>query len=211
MNESLNDQALDTSIELLEPLLDNFFEDGLLKDIPFLGTAVNIARMGQTITDRIFLNKVARFIVALPKVEETKKQEFYRKLETSQKERKKTGETLVLILDRFDNLEKPEILAKIFMSYIKNVINFDQFRKLASSLDLADIDDLKKLVYSTKYSQMEVANSKESLLRTCLTAISKHGVPMSKGIGSVGMKNAVYLQIKTTELGELFINIMKEE
>jgi hypothetical protein len=97
------------------------------------------------------------------------------------------------------------------MSYIKNVINFDQFRKLASSLDLADIDDLKKLVYSTKYSQMEVANSKESLLRTCLTAISKHGVPMSKGIGSVGMKNAVYLQIKTTELGELFINIMKEE
>jgi hypothetical protein len=94
MNESLNDQALDTSIELLEPLLDNFFEDGLLKDIPFLGTAVNIARMGQTITDRIFLNKVARFIVALPKVEETKKQEFYRKLETSQKERKKQEKLL---------------------------------------------------------------------------------------------------------------------
>jgi hypothetical protein len=202
MTEQLGDKVVDTSVELLEALGDQFFDDGLLKDIPILGTAVNIARLGKSITDRIFLAKVSKFIVSLSEVEEIEKQKFYGQLESDQRLRKKTGEVIVLILDRFDDLEKSEILAKVFISHIKGVISFDQFRKLASAIDLAYIEDLRQLVNSKVLSATDMQDSLRGLLRTGLTAISEQGV-------SVG--GVVCLPINTTDMGKLFIKIMTGE
>jgi hypothetical protein len=202
MKEQLGDKVVDTSVELLEALGDQFVDNSLLKDIPILGTAVNIARLGKSITDRIFLAKVSKFIFSLSEVEEIEKQKFYGQLESDQRRRKKTGEVIVLILDRFDDLEKSEILAKVFISHIKGVISFDQFRKLASAIDLAYIEDLRQLVDSKALSAIDMQDSLQGLLRTGLTAISKQGV-------SVG--GVVCLSINTTDLGELFIKIMTGE
>jgi hypothetical protein len=205
MTDQLGDQVIDTSIEIFEAIGDQFFEDSLFKDIPILGTAVNVAKLGKTITDRIFLRKVANFLVSLSNIKETERKKFYSKLETDQKLRDKTGEVLVLILDRFDDLEKPEILSKIFMAYIKDLVNFDQFRQLASAVDLAYIEDLKKLIRSSTDTQ----DFKEGLLRTGLTAISQYGLPVGNAVG--GGKKLVYSQIKITDLGNLFIEIMIQE
>lgn len=207
MTDQLGDQVIDTSVEIFEAIGDQFFEDSLFKDIPILGTAVNAAKLGKTITDRIFLKKVTNFLVSLSNIKEKERQKFYSKLETDQKLRDKTGEVLVLILDRFDDLEKPEILAKIFMAYIKDLVNFHQFRQLASAIDLAYIEDLKQLIRSSTDTQ----DFKEGLLRTGLTAISQHGLPVHHALGGGplgGGQNLVYSPIKVTNLGNLFIEIM---
>jgi len=207
MTERLGEQVFDTSVELLEALGDQVFDDGLLKDIPILGTAVNLARIGKTITDRIFLKKVAKFLVSLSEVEEIEKQKFYSRLETDQRLRQKTGEVIVLILDHFEDLEKPEILARVFISHIKGVISFDQFRKLASAINLAYVEDLRQLVDSKGRSTTDIQESRQGLLRTGLTAISQHGVPVQSGFG----EDVVYSPITTTALGKLFIGIMTGE
>jgi len=207
MTEQLGDQVFDTSVELLEALGDQVFDDGLLKDIPILGTAVNLARLRKTIADRLFLKKVEKFLVSLSEVEETKKQKFYDRLETDQRLREKTGEVIVLILNRFDDLEKPEILARVFRSYMNGIIGFNQFRQLASAVDIAYIEDLWQLVNSKGRSPTDVQDSRQGLLRTGLTAISQHGVPVHGGFG----ENVVYSPIITTNLGGLFIKIMTGE
>lgn len=221
MTDQLGNQVIDTSVEFFEAIGDQFFEDSLFKDIPILSTAVNMARLGKTITDRIFLKKVAKFLVSLSNIKEKERKKFYSKLETDQKLRDKTGEVLVLILDRLDDLEKPEILAKIFMAYINDLVNFNQFRQLASAIDLAYIEDLKQLIRSSTDTQ----DFKEGLLRTGLTAISQDRLPVrnassggGSGFGSGfgngfggGGQGSVYLQIKVTNLGDLFIKIMIEE
>ena len=160
MTDQLGDQVFDTSIELLEAVGDQVFDNGLLKDIPILGTAVNLARLRKTITDRLFLKKVEKFLVSLSEVEETEKQKFYGRLETDQRLREKTGEVIVLILNRFDDLEKPEILARVFRSYMKGIIGFDQFRQLASAVALAYIEDLRQLVDSKGRSTKDVQDSR---------------------------------------------------
>lgn len=199
MTDQLGDQVFDTSVELLEALGDQVFDDGLLKDIPILGTAVKIARLSKTIRDRIFLKKVKNFLVSLSEIEELEKQKLYRRLETDKRQREKIGEVIILIIDRFDDLEKPEILARIFISYIKEIITFDQFRKLASAVDLAFVEDLRQLVNSKGRSTTDVQDSLQGLIRTGLTAISQHGVL----VGST-----VYSPIITTDLGKVFIRIM---
>jgi hypothetical protein len=59
---------------------------------------------------------------------------------------KKLGETLVLILDRLDDMEKPQMIAQVFAAFIRGKISFEVFRRLASAIDMGTIDDLKEFV-----------------------------------------------------------------
>ncbi|MDX2212198.1 MAG: hypothetical protein SFY66_02805 [Oculatellaceae cyanobacterium bins.114] len=207
MTEQLGDSVLDTSIELFEVIGDQVFDDGLIKDLPILGTAVNLARVGRNIRDRIFLKKIEKFIFSLSKIEEIERQKFYNQLEKNPKLKQRMGEVLVLILDRLDDLEKPKILAKAFTAYIKGYINFDQFRKLSSAIDLAYIEDLQQLVNSKRYSTTDMLDFQQGLLRTGLTAISHGAISGQSFFG----EDVVYLPITTTALGELFIEIMTDK
>jgi hypothetical protein len=193
--DELGNQALDLGAELLELVGDQLLDDGLLRDIPILSTAIQVARLGRTITDRIFLTKVKRFLFALNDVTEDDKQKFYERLQADEKLREKTGEVVTLVLDRLDDLGKPEILAKVFAAYVKGQISLDQFRRLASSIDLAFVDDLLTLASSSERSDKLLVG----LVRTNLTEMSRSGMIFGDFVQS---------GVEVTSLGKLFIDIM---
>ena len=76
----------------------------------------------QVIIDRTFIDeKGIRWIIDYkttnPKTEETEAA-FYDRMQQDEKQRKKVGEVVALILDRLDDLDKAEILAKVFGAFI---------------------------------------------------------------------------------------------
>ena len=109
-------------------------EDNVLRDIPVFGTVVRLAKTVGVIRDRIFLAKVLRFLARLGDIPPQDRVKFVKSME-DRGERQRVGEALVLLLDRMDDMDKPELLAKLFAAYLREHIDLETFRWLASALD----------------------------------------------------------------------------
>lgn len=97
------------------------------------------------IRERIFLKKVANFLAGTSNVSESERARFQTDIQTDACFSRKVGEGLVLLLDRQEDFDKAFILGKAFSRYMRGHIRYEQFLKMAKSIDLAYIGDLKCL------------------------------------------------------------------
>jgi hypothetical protein len=133
------------SSELTETAIDSILSEGLLKDVPVVGTIAKIASMGQNIKDWFFTKKVCKFLLELDVIELEKRQMFVDELE-DKGEREEVGETLIVILDRLDHLTKASMIGRLFQSYILERISFDELMVLSAVVERIYIVDLKSLL-----------------------------------------------------------------
>ena len=185
--------------ELSEVGLDQLLDEGFIKDLPVVGLIVKIFKAGLDIRDRIFVAKVAKFLFKLAETPEKHRSSFEEKVRNDPNLKKKVGQTLVLLLERLDDLEKPDMVGICFRYYLSSKISFIQFRRLSSAIDLAFIDDLKELV-DFKVERSGFIDVKESLARTGLVRFHGSDV-MGRG------KEIVYV---ISPLGQLFLSIMTD-
>ncbi|MDZ8236233.1 MAG: hypothetical protein RMZ69_03500 [Nostoc sp. ChiQUE01a] len=196
-NSEISSQTSDILADLGEVALDSLIE-GIVKDIPVLGSAVKIAKLSKTITDQIFLLKVKNFLLGLENISPEEKQIFFSKLNNNSEEKSKVGECLVLIINRLDDLEKAQILAELFLKLIKEKINLETFRRLASAIDIAFIEDLKTLIGGSRDS-----GYLSNLIRSGLAETSSTGVIMQG-------YDLVHISVRISELGKLFVSSINE-
>ena len=66
-----------------EIALDSILEDGLLKDIPFVSTAISLYRIGKSIHEREHIRKLAVFLDEIRQhtLDEATREEYLRKLQ----------------------------------------------------------------------------------------------------------------------------------
>ncbi len=193
----ITSQTADILADLGEVALDSLLE-GVAKDIPVLGSAVKLAKLSKTITDHIFLLKIQKFLLGLENISNEEKQNFFRKLDNNAEAKSKIGECLVLIINRLDDLEKTQILAELFLKLIKEKIDLETFKRLASAIDIAFIEDLKQLIKDRLDS-----SSLSNLVRSGLAETSPTGVIL-EGYG------VAHISVHISELGKLFVSLMNE-
>ena len=128
-----------------EIAIDSYLEDGLLKGIPIIGSIIALAKTAIRVSDYIFIKKVIRFMQNLESVSEYEKCEEWKKIQDDKKYAKHLGETIMLLLDKFDNLDKPAIFAKVFSSFLKREIDNSIFLRLSSAIEKTSIVDLNQL------------------------------------------------------------------
>ncbi len=116
--------------DLSEAILDQAFEDGILKDIPVFGSIAKLHKTFGSVRDLIFTKKVAHFLLALSKVPEPKRVEFLRSV-AARGEDRKVGETLLVLVERLDHYDRAELLAKVFAAFVNERLSMDEFRRLA--------------------------------------------------------------------------------
>ena len=56
---------------------------------------------------------------------------------------RKTGEPLILLLDRFEDFEKAQMLGRVFQSCAKGEVNWEQLGRFSYFIDRVFINDLK--------------------------------------------------------------------
>lgn len=207
--------------ELLEDFaevgLDSLLEEGLLKDIPIIGSFVKFAVLTKNVPNVIFLSKMKRFLRGIENISEKEKENFIKDLDSKPDLKSKVGECLVLMIDRLDDMEKTDILAGLFIKYVKNKIDLEIFRRLVSAIDIAFIEDIKVLITNPDDKQCLTY-----LLRSGLSVTSSTGVPTSSrsfsSLGNIGNirnissrgNNLIYIRVRISDLGELFVKLMND-
>jgi hypothetical protein len=95
-----------------ESLLNIALDEGILRDVPILGTVVGLARAGSRISEALFLRKLIRFLVELDQVPKDEREKLLDRVQGSEADAEEVRENLLLAIDRLDTVHKPRILAR---------------------------------------------------------------------------------------------------
>ena len=114
-SSDLNNIAADFS----EVALDQMIADGAFKDLPIIGTIVNIGKATTSVRDYLFLKKVIGFLTTLEGIPTKDRKEMIEKIDSSGKFRIKVGEKLLFLIDKCQDHEKAKVVARLFAAVIK--------------------------------------------------------------------------------------------
>lgn len=143
--DSLKDEAMSCIGEYAEIGLDAVMEDGILKNIPIVSTAIALYKIGSSIKERHNLKKLLVFLNELNNgiLDEKKRKEYQQKFQSNEKFRNQEIEYLLVLIDRYISLDKPKILSKLYLSYLDEKIIWNEFVMYATVIDqlfVVDID-----------------------------------------------------------------------
>ncbi|NTW55372.1 MAG: hypothetical protein HGB15_11615 [Chlorobaculum sp.] len=197
-------------IELLadfsELSIDQLLDEGLLKDIPWVGWIFKAKNIYHTLSDQSFLAKIMSFLLSLETIDNDDKVRFVNRIESDHNFKNQLGIKLLLVLEKIDDIEKPAMLSKVFCAFIKGYIDCDDFYALADAINNAYISDLKKLLISNIERPEYVRLDLEGLYRSNLTEIQKNiKFQPSHGISELT------IEFKISYLGNLLIDILQNK
>jgi len=186
---------LEAVLENTEVVVDQFISNDLVKDIPFFGTALKACKAVSDVKDKLFLAKISRFLTELNSVSPEIKKALAEKMKNHPDEAKKVGEAVLFSIDKVSDLEKPEIIAKVFLAYINDQITCTTLRRMTEAVNQAFVDDLKTLINEDSIPSRSQEPYLRYLVNTGLTE-----VVAGKTMDEVG---EIYFEI--TEFGYEFL------
>lgn len=126
-----------------EALLDSEIADGVIQNIPFFDILYKTGKIALSVKDKIFEKKLLYFLLELKDIPTDKRNNFIKELE--EKSGQRAGETLLMLIERLDNVRKAKIIANLLKAKINNDINIEKFLRLSSIVDRGFLNDLEKL------------------------------------------------------------------
>ena len=162
--DTLAENTLDMISDIAEVGLDAVLEDGLIKDIPIISTVVSLFKIGKTIYDRVYVKQLRAFIDEIRKhtLNEEKRQKYINKIKENEVFRNKELEYLLTIIVRYVGYEKPKLLAKVYIAYLDERINWNMCCQYSEILDRFLVGDFDTL---HRYEDNSFLFSKDSLIR----------------------------------------------
>ncbi len=146
VNSIATNQLGSVARDLGEVALDAALKEGVFRDIPVLNTIVALYQAGVEIRQQIFIKKVLNFLLELSNTPFEKRQKFVEEIEKNPKQKREFGETLILLLDRADSLQKPSILGRLLKHHILGNISYEDVTRLSFIIDRVYITDLNYLL-----------------------------------------------------------------
>lgn len=220
--DSISDEVISCTGDIVEVGLDTIIDDGILKDVPILSTVISLYKIGDSIRERCNLKKIAVFVNELNKgiVSDGKKKEYREKFITNDKFRNQQIEYLLVLIDRYIGYDKPRLLAKLYLAYLDGIIIWEELTMYAEV-----VDRLLLLDYNTLKSPAEkwivYRNiGGESILRLVALGVmceitetsswiereNGHFSVTSESLTKLTSKEKIY---KLTEFGEKLVNILR--
>ena len=126
MSQSITEECSELVSSIAEVTLDSVLEDCLLKDIPIITSVISIYKLGTSLRERHELLKLYHFVKSLNNgmQDEQQRGKYILNFQNDQKTRNKELAYLMVVLDKYINLDKPKMLAKIYLSYLNGEITY---------------------------------------------------------------------------------------
>jgi len=157
VNETEKGEILSLSKDLGETAIDSLLDDGIFKDIPFIGTGISVVKLLKSASDRILLTKIIHFINDLNLKNQEEIDKFKEKY-FKDSDHKKIGSKVLLILERADNATKIKWLAKSLRLYVDRDIDKQQFLRISSIINSGYTEDVQKIKIFDKRDEITSEN-----------------------------------------------------
>ena len=122
---SIGHEATGIAENFLEIGLDVLSNDGIIRDIPFVSTVASLFHIGQSISDWNNLRKLAAFIEQINQslCTETELEEHRKNFTCEEKTRNEELAHLLILIDRYLGIDRPKMLAKLYLAYLRKDIS----------------------------------------------------------------------------------------
>lgn len=188
----------DLLVDAAEFVLDSNLSEGVIKDIPVVGTIQKLFGCAISLQGYFFAKKIKSFLTKLSEINLAEREEFVSKLNEDLNLKEKTYEAIFLIIDKLDDLEKCELLANAFSGYIKEEYDFNTFRRLSNAIEKCLISDLKYL------KDLNTPSALENYIGDVLVGVGLVFMYSEASIKGPEIKN-IY---KLTVFGGLFLDVV---
>lgn len=167
MKETLFDPVAgnmsDALIEIGEVGLDAVLQDGLLKDVPILGSIAALCKTGVNLRERNLIRQTAKFITSFndKSIDQDKLESYRKSIEDDPQRAEKELGRVILLLDRILEEQQAVILGRFYNAYVKGAIPWDKFVELTEvnvRMFLSDFDELDSLARNPVKQAEEVSD-----------------------------------------------------
>lgn len=142
MKQTIEYSNLEFVGDIGEIMIDTVLKDGVLKDVPILGTIVGVGKCIKNVYDIRFAKKLIAFLIPIKDVPSEKRIEAIKKWEEDENYKGKVGDTLIGMIERCDDTVKATWLSKLFYELVLKS-NFSRLfmraEKTLSSLSVMDV------------------------------------------------------------------------
>lgn len=144
LGESLGDPVEDIS----ELAIDAVIQNGLLKDIPIVGTIVGFCKLGMNLRERNLLKQTLNFINEFNNgtIDPEKLRKYQEEIKANPKKAEEELGRCLLILNSTIETIHSKIQGRLFSSYINQSISWDKYVELSDAANRLFIADMKALV-----------------------------------------------------------------
>lgn len=211
-SETLKTESISCISELAEAGLDSIFKDNLVKDIPILSTAISLYKITDSLKDRHNLKKMLIFLDEINRkiVSEEKRLEYCEKFKNNTTFKNQEIEYLLVLLDRYISYDKPQMLAKIYMAYLDNILTWEEVTMYSEIIDRFIHGDLDMLKEGNQYS-VPVNFIPEALLRLISLGLMielERSINTPTTLGSITIPAATQKDYAPTGFGAKLIAIL---
>ncbi|MFD2101314.1 hypothetical protein [Flagellimonas iocasae] len=179
MNEFLGNIFTDGGELILDSLIDN----EVVKEIPVIGSSINIIKGLKSIRDKIYLNKVKTFIEKLGDIDDQQKQKLIKESKKDLNSRVKFGEALYTSIEHSDSMVKVEYLAVAFEAFLSGDIESDDLRLICHSIKACFTDELVDIVECDQVKSDLKYLVPSGLAETVYGGITTHGMQSGPNYG----------------------------
>jgi len=186
--------------DVAEVAIDSFLQDGFLKDLPVISFLNSLYKTGIHIRDYFFTKKLLKFLYSLSTLSPQQRTEFIDRLDSDPKYTQKVGESIMLLLDRMDDMNKPILMGRAFKAYALGKINSIELQRINYAIDKILMCDISEL---EEFSKVETKEINEN---TCINfdkIVSQNF--LSAGLAYIHTGAGVAGKIYSNAICELFV------
>ena len=189
-----------------EVAIDAIIEEGVLRDIPIIGSIVGTGKCIKNVSDVLFTKKLIAFLFELRDTDAHEREEAIERWENDARYRVRVGETLLNMINRCDDTQKAKWLSKLFYHLVLKKGYSDVFmrsEKTLSSLSVMDVYSFLALP-KDKYMTLTIEET-EWYSNSGLYMMEDHGE-----INGIEFIQIPQTKMCVTEVGMYIYNILNE-
>lgn len=196
--------TMELASEIAEISIDSCLDDGLLKDIPFVGIAIKVYGIAQKVHDRHLIKQTLTFLTELNSqtVSVEKKEAYRQSLKDNHSKANEELGRVLLLLNRSIEANKAKILSHYFAAYINCKISWPTFIELSEVLDRMFVADFKLL--DTIFKNVDLNYSEGGYSAERLMAMGLFSNPLSEAKAGDVIKAPGQCKLILSKLGRIF-------
>ena len=137
ISDEIKSKSLDLAIDFSEIAVDEFIKTNILTEIPIVKSVVAFYNVSKSVVDRHKVKKILTFFQEFNRgqIDDLKYNQFMQKFNSDESYKNQVVETILLLNERFLQVEKSKILANLIIAHINEDLSWKDLIDVSIVLD----------------------------------------------------------------------------